>query len=213
MKQKTSARIEALEPLPTDPLRVRVIVAGSVVATLARTRCDALALAPGRVWSGALAATVATLGKVDAARDAALRRLGRSALSGQGLTAFLVRTGHEERSAEAAVQGLRADGWLDDRAFALARAEALQRRRPLAMEALAARLEAEGVAPPLAAEAARAAGRASGPAADHLAREARAARRTGVSVRTLAGRLARRGFDADAIHAALRSAGYPVDAA
>ncbi len=208
--RRAAPRIRALEPLRTDPLRVRVIVGNDAVATLARTRCEELALAPGLAWSAALAQRVAALAKVDAARDAALRRLGRSALSGQALAAALARAGHEAGAVEQAVAGLRADGWLDDAAFARTRAEALQRRAALAPAALAARLEAEGVAADLAAEAARAAVRAGGPLKDALAREARAARRAGVSARTLAGRLARRGHDEDTVRAALRGAGYAV---
>lgn len=207
-----SMQVTALEPTPKDPLQVRVMVAGKAVATLARTRCDELKLRVGLAWSATLAARVAALGEQDKAREAAFRRLAKSALSSRGLTEALVRTGHSEKAARGAVEGLRTAGWLDDAKFAESRAAALIARRAMPRDALAQQLEDEGVDAKLAADAAdRAIAGADEKPAAALAREARAAKKTGVSMRTLAGRLARRGFDADAVSDALRAAGYAVD--
>lgn len=210
MARTRTARITAVEPTPRDPLQVRVLVAGRVVATIARTRCDELALKPGDAWNTARAARVAALDAQDGAREAAFRRLGRSAMASAALIEYLVRTGHAERAAHAAVADLIATGWLDDAAYARSRAEALLERRPLGQAALAARLEASGVEPELAASTAETTLAATAHAVGTvLAREAKAARRQGVRAHTLAARLARRGFDDDAVAAVLRAAGYP----
>jgi regulatory protein len=211
MAASGSNKITTLDPIADDPMTVRVKVGRRVVATLARSRCSELGVAEGRTWTLALQRRVAEAAACDAAREAALRALGRRAYSQAGLQQKLVERGHEARAAEAAVRDLADHGWLDDATFAELRAESLNRRAPMAAEAIAGQLQDEGVAPELAESTAREAAGSASEVAAALAREARAARKAGLSMRTLAGRLARRGFDQDTVETALRAGGYPVD--
>lgn len=204
----STARVTALQSAPDSPMTVHIVVAGRRVATLPRPRCDQLGLHVDQPWTAALAKRVAAAAAEDAARADALRRLARRAHSTRGLEEALLRAGHAAAATRAALAALAEHGWLDDAQYAASRAEALNRKAPLAAPALAARLEAEGVS---SKQAQQAAASAAPPDQDaQLAREARAARRAGVSMRTMAGRLARRGFDEDAILTALAAAGYPV---
>jgi SOS response regulatory protein OraA/RecX len=208
-------RIVALEPVANDPMMVRVRIgqAGSTgtreVARLSRPRCEELGLRVEQAWTLALQRRVQALAERDAARDAGLRRLGRSGLSARGLEAALQRAGHAPDAVRQAVTDLTSAGWLDDGAFAEQRAQKLASGAPIATEAVSARLEAEGIEPDLALKAAKRA--VPSTPARALADEARAAKRLGKRASTVAARMARRGFDQETVLAALRTAGYAVD--
>jgi SOS response regulatory protein OraA/RecX len=204
---KATRRIEALRATARDPNLVEVRVGARTVATLPRSRADELRLREGAAWTPALAARVEHAGAVELAREAALGFLAKRSWSAAGLAARVERGGHAVEAAREAVSALVADGWLDDRAYALDRAERLQRRGSRSEEALQATLEAEGVAPRLA----RAVARESAPGPAELRAEARAARASREPARRVAARFARRGFDADTIRGALQGAGYDVD--
>lgn len=206
--KKSAARITALQPAADSPMTVHIVVGGRRVATLPRPRCQDLGLHVDQAWTAALAKRVEAAAAEDAARADALRRLARRAHSTKGLEEALLRAGHATAATRAALAELAEHGWLDDAQYAATRAEALNRKAPLAAAALAARLEAEGVSTKDAQRAAQAAAPPDQEA--QLVREARAARRAGVALRTMAGRLARRGFEEDTILTALAAAGYPV---
>ncbi len=209
MASTRQLKINALEPAPNNPMIVRVLVNGKTVATLSRPRCDEFKLQVGQSWSAALQRKVQARADQDAARDHALKRLGRSALSTAALGAHLTSKGHPASAVRAAIAELVESGWVDDRTFAAHRAERLAAGKPLARDAIAAVLQEEGVSQ---AESERAAAKAAPSVpARVLAAEAAAARRAGVRMHTLAARLARRGFDQDAIFTALRAAGYAVE--
>lgn len=208
-KRTMPERIDAVRPMGDDPNVVEVRAGGRRRAVLPRARAEELRLEEGARWTPALAARVDAAAARELARDAAFAMLARSDRSRAALEAALVARGHDAAAANDALDMLAADGWLDDRAFAADRAAALQRRGPLAAEAIAARLEAEGVRPRDAAAAARDATDADSRPA--LVTECRTARRAGVGATRMAGRLARRGFDPDTIHDVLASAGYALD--
>lgn len=208
-RRTTPQRIEAVRPMGDDPNVVEVRVDGRRRAVLQRARAEELGVEEGARWTPALAARVDAAAARELAREAAFAMLSRSNRTRAALEAALVARGHDAAAAKDALDTLAADGWLDDRAFAADRAAALQRRGPVAAEAIAARLEAEGVRPRDAAAAARDATESDPRPA--LVAECRAARRAGVGATRMAGRLARRGFDPDTIHEVLASAGYPLD--
>ena len=208
-KRTTPDRIDAVRPVGDDPNVVEVRAGGRRRAVLPRARAEELRLEEGARWTPALAARVDAAAARELARDAAFAMLARSDRSRAALEAALVARGHDAAAAKDALDMLAADGWLDDRAFAADRAAALQRRGPVAADAIAARLEAEGVRPRDAAAAARDATEADPRPA--LLAECRAARRAGVGAARMAGRLARRGFDPDTIHEVLATAGYELD--
>ena len=207
-RARTSPPIDALRALASDPNVVEVRVRGRTVATLPRARAETLGVAEGSAWTPALAARVCSAAAEALAREAALAFLARRAWSAALLRARLERAGHDAEAAAAAVGALVTDGWLDDRAYARARAAQLSRRGAMAAEALEHAIVEEGVAE----REARAAARAEAGTPEDLVREARAARRAGAGPTRVAGRFARRGFDADTIRSALERAGFDLDA-
>jgi len=207
-RSRRNPPIDALRAHADDPNVVDVRVGGRTVATLPRARAETMGAAEGAAWTPALAARVSAAAAEALAREAALAFLARRAWSAALLAARLVRAGHDERAAAGAVAALLADGWLDDRAYAQARAGQLSRRGAMAAEALEHALVEEGVAERVA----RAAAKGEAGTAEDLAREAKAARRAGQGAARVAGRFARRGFDADSIRSALERAGYDLEA-
>lgn len=206
-RRTASPRIESLRSLPEDPNVVELRSGGRTLAVLPRARAEELGATEGAAWTPALARRVDHAAAESLAREAALAFLARRSWSAAGLSARLVLAGHGEAVAAAAVAALVSDGWLDDRAFAQERVAHHRRTGSFPAEALAALLEREGVGERDAARAAE----AGAATAREVRAEARAARRAGTSARTLAGRLGRRGFDADTIRDALEAAGYELD--
>lgn len=204
--RRTSRRIDALRARADDPNTVDVRVGGATVATLARSRAEALGIREGAAWTPALAGRASRAAAEELAREAALAFLARRDWSVAALRERLERAGHVPGAAAAAVEGLAKDGWLDDRAFASARVEHHRRRGAMAAEALEDLLERDGLAPGDAREAAK----AGAATAAELRAEARAARAAGHAAGRVAARLARRGFDPDTIRDALERAGFDL---
>lgn len=207
---RSKSAIEALRPTPEDPNVVEVRVGGRTVASMLRHRAQELGLEVGAKWTPAIAARVSAACALELAREAAFALLAKRAYAAHALQAKLEAGGHAEAAAAAAVAALVADGWLDDAAFAAERATHLQRRGPVATDALAERLEAEGVGEAVARAAAK---RATPADETHAAllREARTARRAGESASRVGNRFARRGFEADTIESVLEAAGFRLE--
>jgi SOS response regulatory protein OraA/RecX len=208
MARKTTARrrVEALRTTAADPNLVEVRVAGRTEATLPRQRAEDLGIAEGTPWTPALAARVDRVAAEALARESALAFLAKRPWSAAALRERLVKGGHTKPAAAAAVAAMVADGWLDDRAFAATRVEHHLRKGAMPAEALAALLEADGVAEREAREAAE----QGASTVKELRAEVRAAKRAKESPARVAGRLARRGFDPDTIRDALEHAGYEL---
>lgn len=209
MARKTTARrrVDALRATAADPNLVEVRVAGRTEATLPRQRAEDLGIAEGTPWTPALAARVDRVAAEALARESALAFLAKRPWSAAALRERLVKAGHAEQAASAAVSAMVADGWLDDRAFASSRVGHHRRKGAMPAEALAALLEADGVGERDAQEAAE----RGAATAKELRDEVRAAKRAKQSPARVAGRLARRGFDPDTIRDALERAGYELD--
>lgn len=198
-----SATIDELRPDPRDPGLVRVKVADTTFGPIRRDDAERLGLEPGRRWTKAIEREVQALVAEAGCRADALRRLGRRDMTQATLAERLAPKWGEATALRVAAT-LAADGWIDDGAYASRRAQTLQRRAPMAKEALRDRLEAEGVR---SAAADRAAREADDPKALRAAVRAWAAK--GRDASWIARALGRQGFDADTIAAALHRAGLP----
>ncbi|MFM1831003.1 MAG: RecX family [Planctomycetota bacterium] len=195
--------LTAIRADPRDPAMVRLELQGTPIGSIRRDDARRLGLTEGMAWTATRARAVQALLDEAACRHDALRRLGRHDLSRAMLTARLAaRWGADlaARTADALAQG----GWLDDDAYARRRAERLAARSPLSSEALQARLESEGVLPRVAARAVSA---HQDPDALHA--HVRTWKRAGRDGTWIARKLARGGFDADSIAAALHRARIP----
>jgi len=195
--------LTAIRPDARDPAMVRLEVDGTQIGSIRREGAERLRLIEGMAWTSARAKAVQRLLDHAACSHDALRRLGRSDLSQATLTARLAARWGDALAARTA-DALARDGWLDDGAYARRRAERLAARLPLSAEAMQARLESEGVDP---REAARAVSRHHDPDGVHA--HVRAWKRAGRDGAWMARRLARGGFDADSIAAALQRARIP----
>lgn len=197
------ALVAELRPDARDPGLVRVRVADELFGPIRRDDAERLGLEPGRRWTARIEREVLALVALAGCRADALRRLGRRDMPRATLVQRLsVKWG--EKTATQIAAALASDGWIDDDAYAARRAEALQRRAPMAEEAVRGRLEAEGVDEDSASVAARA---SNDPKA--LRSAVRAWASTGRDAAWIARTLGRRGFDADTISAALLRAGLP----
>lgn len=198
-----SATVEELRPDPKDPGLVRVKAAGALHGPIRREDAERLDIEPGRRFTKAIEREVHALVAECACRADALRRLGRRDMTQAMLTERLAPK-WGEATAERVAAALAADGWVDDGSYAARRAEALQRRAPMAEAAVRMRLEAEGVDATRAGAAAR---EATDPKAMRSAVRGWAAK--GRDAGWIARTLGRQGFDADTIADALRRAGFP----
>jgi SOS response regulatory protein OraA/RecX len=197
------ATLTAIRPDPRDPALVSLELDGTRIGSVRREDARRLRLTEGMAWTSGRARAVQALLDQAACRHDALRRLGRGDLSQAMLRTRLAARWGEDLAART-VDMLARDGWLDDGAYARRRAERLSARSPLSPEALQARLESEGV---LSREAARAVSAHHDPDSVHA--HVRAWRRAGRDGAWMARRLARGGFDADSIAAALQRARIP----
>lgn len=197
--------IQAVRPLPRDPGRVTVVVDGASMGALRRDLAERLGVREGERWTVKLERAVTEAVAEDGCRADALSRLGRRDMAAALLVERL-SVKWDPALAERVVQALTREGWLDDRAYARRRAELLQRRAPMAHDALQERLEAEGVATRTARAAAR-----EGCAQDRMEAQVAAWRARGRDAASVARALGRQGFDSDTILQALRKAGFPCD--
>lgn len=198
------ATITEIVPLPSDPNMRRVRIGRKTIATLRANDLEQLNLKVGQRWTDALAKAVEKAVAANKARKAALTMLGRRAASHGEVIERLVRKGHELSIAQQIADEVAADGWIDDRAYAEAIVREAMRKKPASRRLLLAKLETKKIAPELAAAVADEAFARCGEleAALAFAREKLAAMRSlpaSTMYRRLAGALARRGFNEDAI--------------
>ncbi|BDG60499.1 regulatory protein RecX [Caldinitratiruptor microaerophilus] len=148
-------------------------------------------------------------GEAERCLAAALRHLGRRALTAEELSRRLARRGFSEAAVSAALSHLAARGWLDDREYA--RQYVAAHRQGWALQGprrLAAELRRRGVPPDIVAEvvgdlgSAELEAQAEALARSRLARMGGADRRT--AWRRLSGLLARRGFEPEVVASVLR---------
>ena len=204
------ARITALSPVRGRGDGVVVKVDGRKVATVGQRSVAELRLEVDREWDGALAERVAAAETFDRAYADALRRLNRRALSRGRLQGRLVQAGHGGQVVDRVLDRLEALKLLDDEALGLELIRQTQAAKPAGPRLLRAKLRQQGLADALVdrllRETAPDAGQAVRDAGELAASKARSMARLDPAVRRrrLWGALARRGFDADTIEAALQ---------
>ena len=207
--------ITAIAPSSRDPSLVRVAMNDVEIGVLLRATVDALGLRVGLRVSSSMVTKISAARDLTAARAAALKLLARSDRSRATLLSQLIERGHSEHSAEAAVARLVEDGWVDDARYASERARRIVERRPVAHASVEASLAQEGIPLRVASSAADAHAPIEGDAARAVALARQTLRSTSgtkgtldeKSIRRAAGSLARAGFDADTIAAALVKVG------
>jgi len=209
--------ISGIVPTPRHPGRFDVIVDGTSIATLSIDIIERLQLAVGRDVA-ALTERIALEAAQLKVYDRALNMLAFRARSSAELARTLVRKGEEKLHVDRAVERLKEQGFLDDAAFAqsFARAKvvgASQSRRRVQQE-----LSRKGVARDVSDAAIDVVFDEEG--VDVQAIVEAAARKKlrslakldpAVRKRRLYGFLARRGYDADHIRAAMKVAGEELD--
>lgn len=131
--------VSALEPDSRGSGGVRVLVDGGPFATVSARDVAQLGLRAGLVLDATLAAALEARAEAFAARAVALRILGYRALPGREIVRRLTRKGHDRAVAEEVVEGLRADGLVNDAEFA----RHFTRTRAAARRVGPARLEAD----------------------------------------------------------------------
>jgi regulatory protein len=182
------------------------------VARLRVADVERLGLHEGLEWTAKLARTVDEAVAGERARRAALTLLGRRARSTATLIDRLTAKGHDEATAQRVVQELVADGWMDDRAYAEALARELLAKAPATAKLIAHRLRQRGIDEQLAeaiAHEAVAETDLHGTAVELARKRLRQMENIppATAARRIAGILARRGFDEDAVRAALHAVG------
>jgi regulatory protein len=110
--------ISALDPDPRRPGAVRVAVAGAVYCTVPEAVARAEGLKLGQAVDDALHERLFRAADAEAAFRAALRSLEARPYAGRDLGRRLVKKGHPQEAADAALERLVGLGLLDDAAFA-----------------------------------------------------------------------------------------------
>lgn len=110
--------VTALEPDPRGTGGVRVQVDGGPFATVAARDIADFGLRAGRLLEPEAAAALERRAELFAARAVALRMLAYRALPGREIERRLTRKGHDKEVAGSVVEGLRAEGLVDDAEFA-----------------------------------------------------------------------------------------------
>jgi len=205
--------ISAIVPAPRHPGRFEVEVDGKTVAVLSLQALEELHLAVGRSVAG-LEERIALEGARLKVYDRALNMLAFRARSSAELSRALVRKGEEKPNVDWAIERLLANGLLDDAAFAesFTRAKVLgarQSRRRVQQD-----LSRKGVARSVSDAAIETVFEEEGVDQRQIVEEAarkklRSLRALDPAVRRrrLYGFLARRGYDADDIRAAMNAVG------
>jgi len=202
-------RITAMRPTKRDPDRVAIHVAGRFAAALSTRSATELGLAVGRPCDAAMLRRIEQTATVDKAVKQSLSRLGRRMLSRGQLDRKLRELGHDETVRDAALDRVTRAGLVDDRAFAEALIRQVKRSRPAGTRLLRQKLR-EKLVDPEVIDAVLAEQRdpdADAEAATALAQQRAAQlRRLDPTARRrrIYGLLARRGFDPDAITAAIQ---------
>lgn len=206
------AKITSIRPTARNPQRATVRVGRRVVATLAMQRIEALGLAVGETWDEGLAERVAEAATEDQAMRKAMNRLNRRAMSRRDLDRKLRDLDFDEHVRQKVLDRLTELGYLDDEAFGRALIRETQRARAAGPRLLRQKLFQKGLDRTLIdrlLREARDAGeqddaeRATALARQRLAQMQRLDPAT--RQRRLYGLLARRGFETDAIDAAMQA--------
>jgi len=190
---------------------------GKVVATLTVRLISDLGLHVGQAWSDRLAEQVEQATGIDKAMRAAMNRLARRAMSGWMLRDKLRTLGHEADVIDGVLERLAELELLDDERFGRALIREVMGRKPAGPALLKQKLYQKGIRGALADRLV-----AEATADDQSQRDAAIAfaRKRAASMarldaqarqRRLYGQLARRGFDPDTIHAAIRAVAKEVD--
>ena len=144
-----------------------------------------------------------------AARDKAFELLAVHDRASGGLVCRLIDGGFDRDVAEDAVAELRADGWIDDTAYATRRLETLRSERGDSSEVCREKLLGEGVPEQVIEEVLASTGEEDGELEAactalqrSMARSSRNADGSPEAIRRLAGVLQRQGFDPDTMRAA-----------
>jgi len=201
-------RIHALESLASDPGLCRVRIGRRLLGPVRRDDAERLGIREGATWTKARATAFAALLERTEIRRRALLALARSPIASEALRERLLRRGFAERSVREALTQLAADGWLDDARSARERVASMTRRGAVAHTAMDMLLEGEGYAGPARRQAIRAQGEGD---LDAASAEASKGADRGMSTRSIALRLARRGFEVDIIRDALLRCGRRFD--
>lgn len=222
--QKMPALITHLTPSPRDPKRIALRVNNKPVATLPASAVAELGLVVGGEWDESLAAGVREAAAFDAALRKAAKQVDRRARSAREVRDALARAGHDEAMSARVVDRLSQLGMIDDAALGKALIDETLARQPAGLALLRAKLLRRGIDETTidrligagdvirrdaddAAASADEPPRASGVAdARRLALQrlpSLARFDSATRLRRLAGLLARRGFDADTVEAAL----------
>ena len=201
-------RIHALESLASDPGLCRVRIGRRLLGPVRRDDAERLGIREGATWTRARASAFAALLERTEIRRRALLALARRPISAEALRERLLRRGFDERSVREALAQLSADGWLDDARSARERVESVTRRGAVAQAAMDTLLEGEGYGGRARREAIRAQDRGD---LDAAVAEASIGAERGLSARSIALRLARRGFEVDIIRDALQRCGLRFD--
>lgn len=204
--------ITAIDTAPKDPNERVIRVGRRIAARLPSADVESLRLRVGRRWTPRLAERAAAAERLASAWRDAIRMLGRAATSSARLTEKLERRGYDAETARGVVDRLRAEGWLDDAAYADEVAERLGRRGPTSRNSLRAALRARGVD---AFTSTDAAGRHASDDLDTVVAYAkRLAARGGTAaqrIRRIGAALSRRGVDDGTIASALERIGLRID--
>jgi len=206
------ATVSRIKPTKNDATRWTLRVGGKIVATLDRREIDRLGLCEGQAWTEELAGAVEEAGALDAALRFAKSSLARRPMSRRRLLERLGARGTPEAVAGRVADEMETLALIDDGAYALGLAREQIAKGPVGRRVIEEKLRRKGVGRAEAARAAEAALEGGDPmdAAVELARSR--ARRLPASLdlatraRRLTGLLARRGFEPDVVHEAVRAA-------
>lgn len=208
--------ITSIKPTQRNPKRVTVRIGRRVVATLARSKVEALGLHVGQAWDDALTERVAHAAVFDKALRQAMDRLNRRAMSRRDLDFKLKKLGYEQPVRESVLDKLTEIQFLDDEAYGRALIDATMRRKPAGPQLLRQKLFQKGIDRSLIE---RLVGEATdaqdlAPGAVELARKKlRTMQRLDLQTRKrrLYGLLARRGFNPDTISSVMAELGDEIE--
>jgi len=200
--------ITAIRPLPSDPSLRSVRIGRRVIARLRTDDVESIGLRAGEILTDELAGAIEGVLTITKARKDALRLLGRRAYSCGQLVDRLRRKGHDEATARAVVDELRAGDWLDDEEYAQAVAREIRARGPASTRLIIQKLRQRRIDADLARRVAEEAMADTDPVEEAITLAERRLRTMGnipatTATRRIANALARRGFDMDTIRTVL----------
>ncbi len=204
-----SASITSLRPCSDQPDQLSVRVDRVLMGRIEHTTKIKHKLKVGDAWTEDLAESLHTELTRSRAYRSATRMLGARAKSAQDLKRALQRKGNDPEAIDYAIHRLTELGVLNDREYAGMRARSIIRSKPAGRRFIEAKLREKGIESSIIRETLDEELQDSDPKADAL-NLARRMHRSLASIddpevrkRRLIGRLARRGFDHDAVRNAV----------